>query len=254
LKEKKYYSSIGPDTDRKPFRPISRLFLGVVRLVTKRPKILLAEELPDEPVVFVGNHCRVYGPIVMLLKLKRPRRLWIRSALLYKEEMKGHLTILAEKDGKKSSAFMRAVISVAGALFRRVALAAEVIPAYQDMRIKTSFTKSAETLEEGKDVVIFAESRNASEQYKFIYEFQRGFMRFAPDYYKRTGKRVKFYPAYISSELCTISVGLPIEYDPDMNVKEWAEKVWMYTMDEVEALGQALPPHTIDQFGSKKRK
>ena len=91
----------------------------------------------------------------------------------------------------------------------------EAIPAYFDKRASITIRKSEETLEEGKNIVIFPENRTPFSPYNE--DFSSGFIFTARRYYHKTGKRLLFYPVFCCKEQRVISVGKPIRYDPDQD-------------------------------------
>ncbi len=94
--------------------------------------------------------------------------------------------------------------------------------------------------------MIFGEGAERCSPY--VNRLQDGFVNIGKMYYRRTGKRLNFYPMYVCKETRRISVGMPIAYDPDLDPQEQREKIVAYLCDGIDALGRAMPAHTPIPF------
>ena len=90
--------------------------------------------------------------------------------------------------------------------------------------IKT-MQESIKTLEKKKSIVIFPEESYVSEG---VGEFQTGFEHLAKYYYQKTGKKVTFYPIFISQINKKMYIEKPIIYNPENNPNEEKKRITDY--------------------------
>ena len=62
-------------------------------------------------------------------------------------------------------------------------------------------------------------------------------------YHRRTGRNLKFFPVYLNKKNRLISVGRPIEFDPDMDPEEFKKTACTFIRDEIDRLGRSMKPH-----------
>lgn len=240
---KRYYSSTKPYYNRKRFWPINKL--GELLLGLKyRNKVTVnfAEILPEqEAVIIVSNQAGSFGPLSLHYNYKRKKRMWLNSGLIIQEEIPDYLKDIyhIDNDGFKgkmlryTSFLIKPVVSSA---FKSV----EAIPVYRDTRIKTTLRKTNETLRSGIDIILFPESCIKHSEFKYVNQLQDGFVFSALYYYKETGRRVRFYPAYVSMDKRVISIGKHILYDPNNTLREERERISNYIERSIEEIAVNL--------------
>ena len=189
----------------------------LARIVYPKSKVVCLDKLTDEPAVFVANHSKNNGSVMMTLYFSRPHTTWIiNNALDSKKAVSYayHDVFLAE--GKKHKKFYIFVSKVVAKLLPKVLKQVDHIPVYHSKGVEQTFSKSIDALNEGKDIVIFAES---PENYSpYINKLQPGFVSLATFYYQSTGKRLKFYPVFVEKKNRQITIGTPIEYNPNISI------------------------------------
>jgi hypothetical protein len=240
---KKYYSPTKPYYKRKRLHIILKLFKKCLFFI-KKDEIVWKTERPIEPVVFISNHTKVHAPFNFILFFKPEVRLW---ANCYYLDMKECREFLRRKFLKVKNIVIRCLVTLAIPLLVAIFRSIEPIPVYHDMRIRKTFDKSIETLEEKKSIIIFPE-RTENQVNKYIYQLNRGFPHMAQAYYRKTDKKIKFYPVYTCKDLHKIIIGEPIEYNPDMNIVEQREKICLYIEDKIRELGDSLPEHKLELY------
>ena len=107
--------------------------------------------------------------------------------------------------------------------------------------VAQSLKASVDALERGEDVVIFAESPKRYSEY--VNELQEGFVRLGMLFYQRTGKKLKFYPAYIEKKNRKISVAAPVVYDPDRSAKDQRTEICRLLRDSIDRAARGMKPH-----------
>jgi 1-acyl-sn-glycerol-3-phosphate acyltransferase len=118
-----------------------------------------------------------------------------------------------------------------------------VIPVYRDVRIKTTFSKSFETLGDGMDVVIFPESIVPNPENPYLDTMQRGAFKFIGLCKKYTGSVPKIYPTYCCKSLKTVLIGAPLTFDETIPTADAEEKLKSELNEAVKALAETLPKH-----------
>ena len=215
-----------------------------VYLFYRRPKIVGAEKLPDEPCILVGNHTQMNGPIVAELYMPVPRYTWCAGEMMHWKEVSTYaFDDFWSFKPKWTHPFYRLlswlITPLAVCLFNN----ANTIPVYHDVRLRTTLRESMERLDEGYSLVIFPECDTLYNN--IIYDFQDRFIDVARLYYRRSGKALAFVPMYIAPKLNETHFGDPIRFDPDAPFEEERERIKRELMDNITAIAEALPEHTV---------
>jgi hypothetical protein len=245
---KKYYAPL------KPYYRIPRphlLFKAIFAIggLFLKPKVILSEELPDEPVIFMANHAFDYGPRAMLFAqkiIKRKFRTWSNAnAITAKNAPKQMMKVTFPNAKKPLSYFLWAFSFIAAPITARAFKATGVIPVYRDMRIKTTYTKTFESLKDGFDVVIFPDSVIPDPNNPYIDKVQRGAFKTFEMCRRFLDKIPKLYPVYACKSLNTVCIGNALTFDTTIPAKEAEEKLEKAMSEEVKRLALSLPPHKI---------
>lgn len=208
-----------------------------------RPAATEYEVEPDGPAVYVCNHSSIRGPVIMTLYFPRPHKTWaISHAVAGGRET----AVYAYHDILFGRSKRRKLPSRLAAKFISHTLPpllreAGTIPVFRDLRIRETLKASVDALERGEDVVIFAESPKRFSEY--VNELQEGFVRLGMLYHQRTGKNLRFYPAYVEKKNRKISVAAPVEYDPDRSAKDQRTEVCAALRDSIDRKGREMNPH-----------
>ena len=208
-----------------------------------RPAATEYEVEPDGPAVYVCNHSSIRGPVIMTLYFPRAHKTWaISHAVAGGREtaVYAYHDILfgRSKRWKLPSRLAAKFISYTLPPLLREA---GTIPVHRDLKIKETLKASVDALERGEDVVIFAESPKRYSEY--VNELQEGFVRLGMLYFQRTGKKLKFYPAYVEKKNRKISVAAPVEYDPDRSVKDQRSEICEALRDSIERKACEMKKH-----------
>lgn len=251
MKKKKYYfDSIRPYRKHKSLHLLRRITEPILKRITKSPEYIYLEELPDEPIILVSNHATHYGTYVLNVHYYREKRIWALSTLFYVKTSSNHSMVYWFPNARGFKRILGRIITVILSIVMPYAYRSyEAIPVYKmSTRLRDTYNKSIETLNEGKDIIIFPESRAKSNEYRYTNQFQRGYSRFISEYYNKTGKKLKIYPVYCCSELNKVLIGKHYEYNPDINIKEQSILINKYLQDSIEEMGNSLPEHEITPY------
>ena len=219
------------------------------------PKIHLegTENIPDEPVIFVGNHTQMNGPIMAQLYFPGKRYIWCISEMMVWKEVPSY----AFKDfwsfkPKYTHWFYRILSYLITPLAVIIFNNADTIPVYHDARLKDTFRESLKRLAEGASLVIFPEE---NVHYNHIlYDFQEGFVDVARLYYKKTGKEISFVPAYLAPSLKKIVFGKAIRYDGSAPAKAERDRISGYLKEEITRTAESLPRHRVVPYRNIPKK
>ena len=212
-----------------------------------------AEDLPDEPVIIVGNHCQMHGPIVGELYVPGEPYIWCAGEMMHLKDVPEYAfrDFWSQKPGwthpgYKLLSYIIAPLSVC--VFNN----ARTIGVYHDARILSTFKNTIKKLHEGKSVVIFPEHDVKHDH--IIYDFQDKFIDIAKLYHKKTGKELSFVPMYIAPKLKKICLGKPVRFCADAPMDAERRRICTYLMDEITAIAEALPEHTVVPYRNIPKK
>lgn len=87
-----------------------------------------------------------------------------------------------------------------------------------------------------------------------VYDFQYKFIDIAKFYYKKTGKELAFVPMYIAPKLKKICLGKPVRFCAAEPMDAERSRICTYLMDEITAIAEALPEHTVVPYRNIPKK
>lgn len=223
----------------------SKRFYNTVKSVVRLffPKAAVRyEEVPAEPSVFVCNHSALRGPVMMTLDFDRPHKNWVIFCAMDRRSVKSYaFHDVFFGNSRRCKGFWRLLTNVVAWALPPILENADAIPVYHDRRMIETFRASIDALEHGEDIVIFGESPKRFSEY--VNELQPGFTELGRYYFKKTGKRLNFYPVYIEKANLLISVGAPIAYDPALHPSEQRQVISAYLRDRIDGLARAMKKH-----------
>ncbi len=222
---------------------------GIAKIIFPKPEIIWEENLAeDEVAIFACNHSGAIGPALTSLYLDIPKRAWVISYILDKKKAPNfvfHDFLFSE--GRKCKPFWRIVSFIIAKFLQPLLFAQNPIPVHHSNKIAETFVESLNTLTiENKSLVIFPEKPQKYSE--FIFELYDGFVDIAHQYYKDTGKCLKFFPTYVCGNLKKIMIGKPITYNPEEKTKLQRKTVSTYIKENIDRLGRSLPKHKTVPF------
>ena len=225
-----------------PIRVLMAVLRPVMRHTLKDEENVRQDE--EEPIVYLCNHGKFYGPVVGMLYCPGFVRPWTISELCVdKEEAAAYVKKYTLKNVDWSDRRKTRTSRWIGALMVRLMQSLESIPVFRHKprELMNTFRKSVDALIEGANLLIFPEDPDtdpASPGYKGGRPpaLFRGFPMLAQVYYNRTGKRCRFMPMLAHPGTKTVSFGTEIVYDPDNDPIAERNRI----VDETYAQMQAL--------------
>ena len=232
---------------------IYRIIRWFVWLFSPRMELLGAEQLPEEPVVFVGNHSQMYGPIAGELYIPGRHEIWCAGEMMHWKQV--HAYAYQDFWSFKPRGvrwFYKLVSYLITPLSVCVFNNAHTIPVYHDTRIITTFRSSMEKLQEGHSMVIFPEYNRKYNN--ILYDFQDKFIDLARFYYKKTGKELSFVPLYIAPKLKKMVLGRPIRFQGTAPIARERKRICRDLMEQITLLACQLPEHTVIPYRNIRKR
>lgn len=225
----------------------------LVRVFYPKIEVVGAENLPDEPVIVVGNHTQMNGPIACELYFPGKRYIWCAGQMMHLKEVPEYaFQDFWSQKPKWCLWFYKLLSYLIAPLSVCVFNNAGTIPVYRDARLKTTFKMSLDKLQDGASMIIFPEH---GEPYNnILYTFQDKFIDLARLYYKRAGTELNFVPLYIAPALKKMYIGKPIRFCADAPIKDERKRICDYLMTEITDIAQSLPEHTVVPYRNIPKK
>ena len=236
----KYFSTHG-EYRRRPHNDwIVRLLKKAVRVFSRPMRVKRRAEEGDEPVLYIANHAGARGPYSMIVFFDRRVRPWVISNVCFvKTCAEFARRDFFPTDNKLLKPFQYLLSWLIAPLCPLLFSGVEAIPSYFDKRIIYTLKKTTETLNEGISVLIFPEERKYFSPY--IESFQSGFAIVPRNYYKKTGKRLRIVPVYVSRHDNAIHGGEVTLFNPKADFEEEKKRLADYTRDEIERMAEEIP-------------
>lgn len=181
-----------------------------------------------EPVVFVGNHYEIYGPVVSVLRMPVSFRPWTIVDMVDENLVEAHM-----KEGVDNachvipSCIRKHIPKRVKKLVIYIMHGVRPIPVYRgNLRevIKT-INMTVEAMEQGDNIMLFPEKPEANYSQGGVDKFYSGFSEIGNAYYKKTGKSTTFFPVYISKKKKRIFIGDGVKFDASLPKAEEKRRV-----------------------------
>ncbi len=195
---------------------------------------------PDNPIVFLGNHAEIYGPIASALCIPFPVRFWVISKMMYnRKDVKAYLYENTFSKKTYLPVFIRKTLAwYLGWLSVNVMSSLEAIPVYRDspMKLRQTIKESIEALKAGDNLMIFPEHPDGKYVKDGISELSPGFLMLAEAWWKKSGKKLRLMPVYANREKRTFTFGTEINYLPENGYAAEQERILNEAYDQLVML------------------
>lgn len=237
----------------KKISPLYKVIKWLVKVCYPRIEVVGAEQLPDEPVVVVGNHTQMNGPIACELYFPGNRYTWCAGEMMNLKEVPAY----AYQDfWSQKPQYIRWFYKLLSYLIAPLSVCvfnnAQTIGVYHDTWILSTFKQTVQRLQEGASVVIFPEHDVPHNH--IICQFQDKFIDIAKLYYKRTKKELAFVPLYIAPYLKKMYLGAPIRFCADNPMEEERKRICDYLMKQITEMAVSLPEHRVVPYHNIPKK
>ncbi|MBG0771041.1 MAG: hypothetical protein H0S82_04995 [Anaerolineaceae bacterium] len=217
-----------------------KTLMNIARWILPRPTLVITESLPiGEPVVFVANHEKNYGPAMMQLFFPISYRPWVIYNMLDEDVCKPYIQKTFFDERLKWPRWLsKPATAILTPLLVRLMQATNPVPVYRERpdRIVETFRESIKTLENGENLLIFPEKPKSEPFSNEVNQFFEGFLYLAKLYYRQTGRGLLFCPVSINPKADTISIGKAVRFNADIEFSVESEKVRKHLMEQVAGL------------------
>jgi len=238
-------------TEKKP--SVAYLILEkIIWLIYPKLKLVGEENIPEGPVVLVGNHCQMNGPIASQLYIPGSST-WCAGEMMELKEVPSY----AFKDFWSEKPlwcrwFYKILSYIIAPLCVLIFNNANTIAVYHDSRLRGTLRQSMDALNAGRRLVIFPE--HSVEYNHIVYDFQGGFIDLARLYSRQSGKVINFVPVYIAPRLKEIHFGRPIPFDANASFPQEKERIRLKLMESITDIACDLPEHTVVPYRNLPRR
>ena len=238
---------------RKKGKAAYKVIKWLVQVCYPNIEVVGAENLPAEPVVIVGNHSQIHGPIACELYMPGDHYTWAAGQMMHLKEVPAY----AYQDfWSQKPKYCRPIYKLLSYLIAPLSVCvfnnANTIGVYRDARIISTFKNTVTKLCGGANVVVFPE--HDVKRNHIIYDFQDRFIDIARLYHKKTGKELTFVPLYIAPKLRKMYLGKPICFCAANDMGQERQRICQYLMDQITEIATALPEHTVIPYRNIPRK
>lgn len=225
-----------------PFKLLKYFFLyliyGIVYICIwpfTRCKVKGKENLrpDDEARVFISNHYEMYGPMSVFLNFPYKFRPWIIDKMMNEEDIEKQMGYMIYNNYKHIPKFIKKIVIKCVKTFMVFIMhhAKGISVSRENLRtIAETMKVSSETLEKGWALAIFPEVLYVKEG---VGEFYKGFENIGKYHYQKTGKKVSFYPMFVSHKNKAMYIGTPIIFDPEKDQNLQKTEIVSYLHDEM---------------------
>lgn len=223
---------------------VYRFIKWLVWLFYPKIKTVGVENIPAEPMVFVGNHSQMNGPIACELYFPVERYTWCAGEMMHMRQVPDY-AFADFWSGKPKTVrwFYRLLSYIIAPLSACVFTNAKTIGVYHDARVMATFKQTVKALADGTSVVVFPE-KNVPYNH-ILCQFQDRFVDVARLYRKKTGKDLAFVPFYLAPNLKSIYFGEPIRFCSDRPMEEQRQRICAELMDAITHMAVSLPRHRV---------
>ncbi|MCD4751741.1 MAG: 1-acyl-sn-glycerol-3-phosphate acyltransferase [Anaerolineaceae bacterium] len=225
----------------------------LIKIFSKKPKIFLPDNINlDPPVVFVANHEKLAGPMMMGTRFPFKFRPWVNDRMLTRKKITDYVQEsffmgrLQIKSKWKSRFLSKQITPWLYQLMRGT----KPIPVYQNqIRIIETFKTSVKILDQNENILIFPDGKGETNTvFNNISQFKTGFIYLAKHYWKQSRKAVRFIPVSINPQLPSVSLGESITYNPENNYNDEKIRISEFLMQQIDSL--YYPPSATLKFQS----
>ncbi len=195
---------------------------STVRLFTKPMEAVWAEPFDGAPAVFCPNHAGALGPIDMVVHFPMCDQMhpWLNAAVMDPKLVPAYVRQdYWWRPGCKLEPLFNATLPyMAAAVLPPILRTVPGVPVYHDMQVIKTFRKSVDYLRQGEHLVIFPQQPSGYKSHHMW--INKGFLQIAPMAWRTLGLALKFYPVHIDHKNHLFTIAAPVQYDPDVPLKE----------------------------------
>ena len=230
----RFFSAIG-----RGIRYVLTFILYCILYIIARPftrcKVKGKENLDknDEARVFISNHYQMYGPLAIFMNFPYKFRPWIIDKMMDEKLVEHQMGLMVYNEFKKVPKFIKWIVLkfVKNLMVFCMRRARGISVSRDNPRANIKAMQiSTDTMLKNQAVLIFPEKDYVNEG---VGIFMQGFEHIGKYFYQKTGKKISFYPMFISQKLKTMYIGKPITFNPEADQNEEKNRIVTYLRDEM---------------------
>ena len=200
---------------------VTKMTIGILKPFNRHRMVHLdhVRTDPDNPLVFLGNHAEIYGPIASALCFPVPVRFWVIAKMMFnKKDVRAYMYENTFSKKTFLPVFVRKLLAwYLGWLSVNIMNSLRAIAVYRDspMKLRQTIRESVEALAAGENLMIFPEHPEGKYVKNGISELSPGFLMLAEAWWKKSGKKLRLMPVYANREQRTFTFGDEIDYEPE---------------------------------------
>lgn len=224
---------------------VTRMTMALLRPFNRHKMINLDHVRldPQNPIVLLGNHAEIYGPIASALCLPIPVRFWVISRMMFnKQDVRKYLYDNTFSKKTYLPVFVRKALAwYLGWLSVNVMNSLHAIAVYRDspMKLRQTIRESLDALADSDNLMIFPEHPEGKYVKGGISELSPGFIMLAEAWWKKCGKKLRMMPVYANREERTFTFGEEIVYEPEKGFAAEQERILREAYQQLLALSGA---------------
>ena len=221
---------------------VTGIVIGILKPFNRHRMVNLdhVREDHENPLVFLGNHAEIYGPIASALCFPVPVRFWVISKMMFRSrDVRAYLYENTFSKKTFLPVFVRKLLArILGWLSVNVMSSLRAIAVFRDspMKLRQTLRESVEALEHGENLIIFPEHPEGKYVKGGISELSPGFLMLAEAWWKKTGKKLRMMPVYANREQRTFTFGEEIRYEPGNGYAAEQERILKEAYEQLSAL------------------
>lgn len=225
-------------------RIVTRITVGILRPFNRHKMINLdhVRTDPENPIVFLGNHAEIYGPIASALCFPVQVRFWVISKMMFNtHDVRAYMYENTFSKKTYLPVIVRKFLAwYLGWLSVNIMNALRAIPVYRDspMKLRQTLRESVDALAGGENLMIFPEHPEGKYVKSGISELSPGFLMLAEAWWKKTGKKLRIMPVFANREKRTFTFGDEITYEPENGYAAEQERILKEAYEQLVALSE----------------
>ncbi len=213
----------------------------LIKLFTKKPNFILPENINlDPPVVFVANHEKLAGPLILGTRFPFKCRPWVNDRMITRKKITDYVqeSFFMGRLQIKSKWKSRFLSKQITPWLYQLIKGTNPIPVYQNQRrIIETFKTSIKVLDQNENILIFADGKEVNNTvFKNINQFKTGFIYLAKRYWQESSKAIRFIPVSVNPQRPSVSFGKSITYNPENNYDDEKIRISEFLMQQIDSL------------------
>ena len=210
---------------------VTKIVIGILRPFNRHKMVNLDHIRQDSenPLVFLGNHAEIYGPIASALCFPVPVRFWVISHMMGRsQDVRAYLYENTFSKKTFLPVFVRKLLAwYLGWLSVNIMNSLRAIAVYRDspMKLRQTIRESVDALNNGENLMIFPEHPDGKYVKGSVSELSPGFLMLAEAWWKRSGKKLRIMPVSANREKRTFTFGDEIVYEPENGYAAEQERI-----------------------------